>query len=393
MSRVHPADAYPDRNVYLDNNATTRVDEQVAAAMLPCLTEMYGNPSSRHQAGRRARAAIDAAREQVAAAVGAHSSQVVFVSGGTEANNLAIKGMAAMRAPAKMLVSEIEHPSVRQPAAELLQRGWQVQTMVVDAAGRVDVERAASQLDAHTGLATLMLANNETGVLQDVARLAERVRAVKGWMHSDGVQVLGKLPLDFASLGVHALTLSGHKIYGPKGVGALVYDKRVEFAPLLTGGGHEKGLRAGTENVPAIVGFGLACELAVQRLQAVTKSLPQWRDRLAAEVVSLGGSVFGAAAERLPNTVFFAFAGIEGETLVMELDRLGFAIASGSACSSGKTEPSPVLLAMGVEPGLARGAVRVSLGRETREQDVTGFVQALAGVLQQLRQMAASVSG
>ncbi len=378
--------------VYLDNNATTRMDERVAAAMLPYMTEIYANPSSRHQMGRQARAAIDEAREQVAAAVGAHPSQVLFVSGGTEANNLAIKGLAAMRPAASVLVSDIEHPSVRQPVAELQAQGWQLRRMPVDAAGRVAVDEVVASLDRDVGLATLMLANNETGVLQDVAKLAERVRAVKGWMHSDAVQALGKLPLDFASLGVHTLSLSSHKIYGPKGVGALVFDKRVEFAPLLTGGGHEKGLRAGTENVPAVVGFGLACQLAVERLPQYA-ALAQWRDSLAQEVVQLGGTVFGMAAARLPNTVFFAFPAIEGETLVMELDRQGFAIASGSACSSGKTEPSAVLLAMGVEPGLAKGAVRVSLGRDTRAEDVTEFVRALAGVLQRLRQMAALVSG
>lgn len=380
------------QHVYLDNNAATRVDERVAAAMLPYMTEIYANPSSRHQMGRQARAAIDVAREQVAAAVGAHPSQVLFVSGGTEANNLAIKGLAAMRPAASVLVSDIEHPSVRQPVAELQPLGWQMERMPVDGAGRVDVDEVVAALDKRVGLATLMLANNETGVLQDVAKLAERVRAVKGWMHSDGVQALGKLPLDFASLGVHALSLSGHKIYGPKGVGALVFDKRVEFAPLLTGGGHEKGLRAGTENVPAIVGFGLACQLAVENLPRYA-GLMQWRDSLAQEISRLGGTVFGAEAERVPNTVFFAFPGIEGETLVMELDRHGFAIASGSACSSGKTEPSAVLLAMGVEPGLAKGAVRVSLGRDSRAEDVTDFVRALAGVLQRLRQMAAVVSG
>ncbi len=380
------------QHVYLDNNAATRVDERVAAAMLPYMTEIYANPSSRHQMGRQARAAIDVAREQVAAAVGAHPSQVLFVSGGTEANNLAIKGLAAMRPAATVLVSDIEHPSVRQPVAELQPLGWQIERMPVDGAGRVDVDEVVAALDKRVGLATLMLANNETGVLQEVAKLAERVRAVKGWMHSDGVQALGKLPLDFAGLGVHALSLSGHKIYGPKGAGALVFDKRVEFAPLLTGGGHEKGLRAGTENVPAIVGFGLACQLAVENLPRYA-GLTQWRDSLAQEISRLGGTVFGAEAERVPNTVFFAFDGIEGETLVMELDRQGFAIASGSACSSGKTEPSAVLLAMGVEPGLAKGAVRVSLGRDNRAEDVTDFVRALAGVLQRLRQMAAVVPG
>lgn len=380
------------KHVYLDNNATTRVDERVAAAMLPYMTEIYANPSSRHQVGRQARAAIDEAREQVAAAVGAHPSQVLFVSGGTEANNLAIKGLAAMRPAATVLVSDIEHPSVRQPVAELQPLGWQIEHMPVDGAGRVDVDEVVATLDKRVGLATLMLVNNETGVLQDVAKLAERVRAAKGWMHCDGVQALGKLPLDFASLGVHALSLSGHKIYGPKGVGALVFDKRVEFAPLLTGGGHEKGLRAGTENVPAIVGFGLACQLAVENLPRYA-DLMQWRDKLALEVSRLGGTVFGVEAERVPNTVFFAFPGIEGETLVMELDRQGFAIASGSACSSGKTEPSSVLLAMGVEAGLAKGAVRVSLGRDSQAEDVTDFVRALSSVLQRLRQMATVVSG
>jgi cysteine desulfurase len=234
-----------------------------------------------------------------------------------------------------------------------------------------------------------MLANNETGVIQPVAAIAERARAAGAWMHTDAVQALGKIAIDFAELNVHAMTLSAHKIYGPKGVGALVLDKRIELKPLLSGGGHEQGLRSGTENVAGIVGFGAACELAASRLQELAPRLAQMRDRFERGLAGLGATVFGGAAARIPNTSYFALEGIDGETLVVELDKAGFAVASGAACSSASTEPSATLLAMGIAPEVARGAVRVSVGAANTPAEIDAFLSALSTTAQRLRQLTA----
>ncbi|CAG0982081.1 partial cysteine desulfurase, partial [Rhodocyclaceae bacterium] len=262
----------------------------------------------------------------------------------------------------------------------------------VDGEGRIRDEAFFAALEAKPALWSVMLANNETGVVQDVAALAERAKATRGWFHTDAVQAFGKLPVDFRSLnaaGVHALTVSAHKIGGPKGAAALVLDKRVELRPLVSGGGHERGLRSGTENVPAIVGFGVAAELAAGRREAAMAAARSLRDRLEAGLTSQGATIFGAGAERLPNTTYFSLPGIDGETLVGKLDRAGYAVASGAACSSANPEPSHVLVAMGVEPGLARGAVRVSLGRATGIQTIDGFLSTLAATAQALRGLTA----
>ena len=377
---------------YLDHNATTPLDALVLEAMLPFLTERYGNASSRHEYGRAARAAIDAARSQVAAAVGAHPTEVVFTSGGSEANNLVLKGAAASLRPGLLAVSAIEHPCILKPAAQLARSGWQVRTVAVDAAGRADFADFAEVVAARPKLLSIMLANNETGVVQDIPALATAAKASGGWFHSDAVQALGKLPLDFRALnlaGVHAITLSAHKAYGPKGAAALVLDKRVELQPLIAGGGHERGLRSGTENVPAIVGFGVAAELAAQRVAELASRLKSLQQRLESALAGLGVQIFGAAGERLPNTTYFALPDIDGETLVGKLDREGFAVASGAACSSANPEPSHVLQAMGVAPEIARGAVRVSLGAGNTETDIDEFINALRVTVGRLQGLSA----
>lgn len=365
---------------YLDHNATTPLDPAVLAAMLPWLEGQCGNASSRHEYGRRARLAVDLARQQVAAAVNAHPTEVVFTSGGSESNNLFIKGAAASFKPGLLAVSAIEHPCVIKPARQLLKQGWQLHELAVDADGRVLVSDFTEVLAARPRLLSVMLANNETGVIQDVAALAAQAKGCGAWFHSDAVQALGKLPVDFRALnqsGVHALTLSAHKAYGPKGAAALVLDKRVELQPQIAGGGHERGLRSGTENVPAIVGFGVAAELAAQRVAELPLRLRALRDQLEAGLTALGAQVFAQAAQRLPNTTYFAFRDIDGETLVGKLDRAGFAVASGAACSSANPEPSHVLQAMGVAPEIGRGAVRVSLGAANTAQDIEQFINAL----------------
>jgi cysteine desulfurase len=374
---------------YFDHNATTPVDERVLESMLPYLREQYGNASSRHAWGTVARKAVDRAREQVASLVGAQPVQVVFTSGGTEANNLFIKGSTADCKPAQIAVSAIEHPCVAKPVAELARRGWNVRKLRVNADGLVDLADVDAALASPTALVSVMLANNETGVIQDVAGVAARARAAKAWAHTDAVQALGKIPVNFDALGVHAMTLSAHKIYGPKGAGALVLDKRIELRPLLSGGGHERGMRSGTENVAAIVGFGAACELASARMSELNARVAEFRAQFEEGVARLGAVIFGAHAPRIPNTSYIAFPGIDGETLVVELDKAGQAVASGAACSSANPEPSSTLVAMGVPEELARGAVRVSFGAANTAQEVAGFLSVLDQVVGRLRRLTA----
>ena len=354
--------------VYFDHNASTPMDSRVLEAMLPYLTQQYGNASSRHEYGRAARQAVDEARQRVAQAAGAHPTEVVFTSGGSEANNLFIKGAAALLPKGTVAISAIEHPCVRESARQLVRAGWRLREIAVDADCRISsadfsavlAEKSAGQ----SLLASIMLANNETGALQNVAALAnefvEQTETADAWLHTDAVQAFGRVPVDFRALnaaGVHAMTVSAHKIGGPKGAGALILDKRLELQPLIAGGGQERGLRSGTENVAAIVGFGLAAELAIAQQQTQATVLRALRVGLESGLSALGAHIFAMQADRLPNTTYFAFAGMDGETLVGRLDRAGFAVASGAACSSASLKPSHVLLAMGVPPALARGAV------------------------------------
>jgi cysteine desulfurase len=379
----------PMNHVYFDHNATTPVDERVLAAMLPFLRSQYGNASSRHEFGTQARRAVEHAREQVAAIVNVQPVQVVFVSGGTEANNLFVKGAAAYLKPTQIAVSAIEHPCVAKPAQDLARQGWKVRRFAVTRDGEIDLADVDATLHEATGLVSVMLANNETGVIQDVAAVAGRARRARAWMHTDAVQALGKIPVDFEALGVHAMTVSAHKLYGPKGAAALVVDKRLELKAIIGGGGHERGLRSGTENVPAIVGFGAACELATGRIAELAARLSAMRTRLERELIRMGAVIFGERAPRIPNTSYFAFKGIDGEALVIELDKVGYAVAAGAACSSASTEPSATLLAMGVPAELARGAVRFSLGAGNTMQQVEEFVVALSGVVARLRRLTA----
>ncbi len=376
-------------HVYFDHNATTQIDGRVLDAMLPWMRSQSGNPSSRHQFGRAAREAMAQAREQVARACGAQASQVVFTASGTEANNLAIKGLADYVLHGQILSSAVEHPCVTRSAAAMRAQGHAVLSIPVGSAGKVDRAEMKAQLSQPTSLVSVMLANNETGVMQDVAELAELARAHGSLMHTDAVQALGKIALNFNDLNVHAMTVSSHKLHGPQGAAALILDKRVDIQPLLHGGGQERGLRSGTENVAAIVGFGLACELASQQLADYQGHTISLRTQLEEGLAAMNATIFGAQSIRLSNTSFFAMDGIEGETLVVALDRKGYAVASGSACSSDSTEPSAVLLAMGVQKDLARGAIRVSLGQQNTAQQVSDFLQLLQQEIVRLKQLSA----
>ncbi|MDB5921478.1 MAG: cysteine desulfurase [Betaproteobacteria bacterium] len=376
-------------HVYLDHNATTALDERVLQAMLPYMRAQYGNASSRHELGTQARKAVNTAREQVAALVNVQPTQVIFMSGGTEANNLFIKGAAGYLRPTQIAVSAIEHPCVAKPAQDLARAGWKVRKLAVGSDGRVDLNDVTAAFAEPTGIVSVMLANNETGVIQDIAAIAERARAARAWVHTDAVQALGKIEVDFAELNVHAMTVSAHKIYGPKGAGALIIDKRIELKPIIAGGGHEQGMRSGTENVPAIVGFGAAAELAAERRVESGQRIAALREQLEEGLHELGAIIFGGRAPRIPNTSYFAFPHIDGETLVIELDKLGYAVAAGAACSSTSTEPSATLIAMGVEPELARGAVRLSLGATSTAAEIDGFLQTLGSVVKRLKGLSA----
>lgn len=365
--------------IYFDHNATTPLHPDVFEAMRPWLTERHGNASSLHRAGREARAAIDTARGQVADCVNAHPSQVIFTAGGTEADNMALKGVAAMRAPGRMLISPIEHPAITDAAGALERDGWRIDRVAVDSQGRVDLADLQRQLEeGDVALVSIMVANNETGVLQDLPAIARAVRAAGAWLHTDAVQAMGKLDFDFAASGAHCASLSSHKIQGPKGVGALIVDKHMDMAPLVHGGGHEQGLRSGSYNVAGIVGFGAAAARLLNQRDAEIRHMRDLREQLEIGLDAMPGITrFSAEAERLPNTSQFAVAGYDGEGLLMLLDREDIAVSSGSACAAGTGEPSPVLLAMGIAPDVAQGAIRVSLGPQNTLEEIQQFLLAL----------------
>jgi cysteine desulfurase len=361
--------------IYFDHNATTPIDDRVLEAMMPFLKAFYGNPSSLYRHGRLVRSAIDTAREQVAALVGAQPAQIIFTSGGTEANNLAL---FAINPKSKLVISAIEHPCISEPAEYLAGQGHELKLISVDGNGLVTQDALDEVSQYNPGLVSIMLANNETGVIQDVARFAQQLRDKGIIFHTDAVQALGKIPVDFNQLGVNMMTLSSHKIYGPKGCGALVFDKTVSLKSMLLGGGQEQGYRAGTENSPAIIGFGKAAELAGVELAQRAEHLLKLRELLEERLATVPGiAIFAKNVERLPNTVQFGIEGMDGEMLLMKLDQKGIAVSSGSACASGGGKPSPVLAAMGVSAELAKSAIRVSLGKANTEAEVAEFINGL----------------
>lgn len=365
--------------IYFDHNATTPLDERVLDAMLPFLKTFYGNPSSLYRHGRIVRSAIDAAREQVAALVDAPAAQLVFTSGGTEANNLAL---ATLSPRAGLAISAIEHPSITEPALHLKNQGHELDIINVDADGRPTPEAIDRLVQTRPDLVSIMLANNETGLVQNLADIAERLTENGIIIHTDAVQAIGKIPVSFKQLGVHLMSLSSHKIYGPKGCGALVFDKGVAINPVILGGGQEHNLRAGTENVAAIVGFGKAAELAQTELAERSNHLLELRKCLETGLTTIPGLViFAEHADRLPNTVQFGIPEIDGEMLLMKLDQKSVAVSSGSACASGGGEPSSVLTAMGIEAGLAKSAIRVSLGKTNTEAEIVEFINLLKGLV------------
>lgn len=374
--------------VYLDCHATTPLDRRVLDAMLPYFTEDFGNPaSSTHQWGWKAQAAVEQARREVAASIGASAREIVFTSGATESNNLAILG-GANAAPAsrrQIVVSAIEHKSVLELAALLATHGWDVRTVPVGPDGRVALDVLETMVGEHTAIVSVMAANNEIGVVQALPAIAEITHRSGALFHVDAAQAVGKIPLDVASAGVDLLSLTGHKIHGPKGCGALFVRRRVPIEPIMTGGGHERGLRPGTLNVPGIVGLGVACSLAAAELTADAARIGALRDRLLAGLQSgvEGVSVNGSLQHRLPNNLHVSFAGVDGESLLIAISDI--AVSTGSACSSASGTPSHVLSAILGAANVPSASIRFGLGRFTTEEDVDYAINRFTTVVRHLQ--------
>jgi len=379
--------------IYMDNQATTRTDPRVVEAMLPYFSECYGNASSVHTFGQRAAQAVDDARAQVATLIGAESKEVIFTSGATESNNLAIKGAAAMyrRQGNHLVTTQIEHRAVLDPCRRMERDGFRVTYLPVDRFGQVTPQQVADAISPETILVSVMLANNEVGTIQPLAAIGAICRERNVLLHSDATQAVGKIPVDVAALNVDLLSLSAHKLYGPKGVGALFVKRRVRLEPLLDGGGHERGMRSGTLAVPMIVGFGKACELAQHEMAADGERCRTMRQRLYEGLIGAIDDCTpnGHPTERLPGNLSLSFAHVHGEALLMALKNI--AVSSGSACTSASVEPSYVLRAMGVSDELAQSSIRFGLGRYNTMDEVDYAIEEVTSVTRRLRALSPSL--
>jgi cysteine desulfurase len=377
---------------YFDHNATTPVAPEVVEAVARALSETYGNASSVHAYGQRAKAALDDARGAVAALVGAEPAEVVFTGSGTESDNFALRGAAeglAARGRRRVVTTAIEHEAVLNTARHLAKHGFELTVLPVTSDGVVTVESLRAAIGPDVAIVSVMHANNEIGTIQPVAELAAVAHEHGALMHTDAVQSVGKIPVNVRALGVDLLSLSGHKFYGPKGTAALWMRRSVRLSPLLTGGRHERNRRAGTENVPGLIGLGVAAALAARSLAVESGRLAELRDRLEGQVLATvaGTIVNGAGASRVPNTSNIGFTGIEAESLLIALDLEGFAVSTGSACSSGTLEPSHVLKAMHLPNGRAQNAIRFSLGAGNTVEDVDRLCAVLPGIVSKLRSL------
>lgn len=376
------------KSIYLDNNATTAVAPEVLAAMLPYLGELYGNPSSMHSFGGQVGEAVDTARERIAALLGAGPDEIIFTSCGSESDNTAIWS-ALQTQPEKrhLITTRVEHPAVLNVVQYWERQGYHVTLLGVDGKGRLDLDEYAAALSDDTALVSIMFANNEVGDIYPIQAMAEMAKERGILFHTDAVQAVGKTPIDLRHLPVDMLSLSGHKIHAPKGIGVLYVRKGVRFRPFLRGGHQERGRRAGTENVPYIVGLGMAAQLSSDHMQEERVNVARLRDKLENGLLERipDCMVNGDVENRLPNTSNIAFKNVEGEAILLMLDRLGICASSGSACTSGSLEPSHVLRAMGVPFNYAHGSVRLSLSRYTTEEDVDYVIENFPGVIETLR--------
>ncbi len=382
----------PQTRIYLDHNATTPIAAVVVDRMLGALRDDFGNPSSVHHFGQRAKSVVDEARTAVAGLVGADPSEVIFTSGGTESDNFAIRGVAeAMEVTGRrhLIASAIEHEAVLRTLAALAKRGWQTTLLQVDQSGVVDPDALRAALTDDTALVSVMHANNEIGTIQPVAELARVAKARGALFHTDAIQSAGKIPVDVKALGVDLLSISAHKFYGPKGIGALWVRRGLRLLPLMTGGKHERNRRAGTENVAGIVGMGVAALEARAHMATESVRLAALRDRLETGILrSVSGTVVnGTRTERVPNTSNISFDRVEAESLLIGLDLEGIAVSTGSACSSGTLEPSHVLKAMGFPAHRTQNSIRFSLGESTTEADVDRVITVLPKVVEKLRSL------
>ena len=377
--------------IYMDHSATSPVDPEVFEAMKPYFTDSFGNASTLYSLGREGKKAIESAREEVASIIGAETKEIIFTSGGTESDNIAILGTAykLKKKGNHIITSDIEHPAVDETCKYLEKNGFTITYLPVYEEGIVKVKDLEDAITDKTILITIMHANNEIGTIQPIAEIGKIARENNIYFHTDAVQTVGKIPVNVNDLNVDMLSLSAHKLYGPKGVGALYLKQGVRIEPIMHGGGHEKGIRPGTENVPGIVGLSKACSIAKENLQRDAQRLISLRDMLIDGVLSEIEESYlnGHRTKRLPNNANFRFTGIEGESLILHLDGKGIATSTGSACSSTKLEPSHVLMAIGLKEVEAHGSLRISLGYENTEEDINYTISAIKEIVEKLRKM------
>ncbi|MBN1973382.1 MAG: cysteine desulfurase NifS [Sedimentisphaerales bacterium] len=378
------------KTIYFDNNATTKMDEQVFEEMKPYFSELYGNPSSMHTFGGQIGHKIAHAREQAAELLGCEPSEIVFTSGGTESDNTAIKGtLYAAPNKRKIITTRVEHPAVLAVCRESENRGYSIIELGVDKYGMIDLAELEHQIDDNTVIVTIMYANNETGVIFPIDKISELVKSKGAIFHTDAVQAVGKIPLDLSKSNIDLLSISAHKLHGPKGVGVLYVRKGTRLSPYQLGGHQESGKRAGTENVPGIIGLGKACELAKENIKLENNKVKKLRDKLEKAILKNCPDcrVNGDIANRLPNTSNISFEYIEGEAILLMLDQHGICASSGSACTSGSLEPSHVLRAMGVPFTAAHGSIRFSLSKYNTEDEIDYTVKTIPPVINRLREL------
>jgi cysteine desulfurase len=377
--------------IYIDHSATSPVDPEVFEAMKPYFIDSFGNASTLYSLGREGKKAMESAREEVASIIGAEPKEIIFTSGGTESDNIAILGTAykLKKKGNHIITSDIEHPAVDETCKYLEKNGFNVTYLPVYKDGIVKIKDLEDAITDKTILITIMHANNEIGTIQPIAEIGKIARENKIYFHTDAVQTVGKIPVNVKKLNVDMLSLSAHKLYGPKGIGALYLRQGVRIEPIMHGGGHEKGIRPGTENIPGIVGLGKACSIAKENLQRDAQKLISLRDMLIDGVLAENEDSYlnGHRTKRLPNNANFRFTGIEGESLILHLDAKGIATSTGSACSSTKLEPSHVLMAIGLKEVEAHGSLRISLGHENTEEDIEYTITAIKEVVEKLRKM------
>ncbi len=378
------------KEIYADNNATTKVDEQVFEEMRPYFCELYGNPSSMHFFGGQVQRKLDEARNRVAGLLGALPEEIIFTSCGTESDNAAIRSaLEVFPEKRHIITTRVEHPAVLTLCRNLSKRGYRVTEISVDGEGRLDLDELKTVIDEDTAIVSVMYANNETGVVFPIEEIGEIVKEKGALFHTDAVQAVGKIPMNMRNSTIDMLSLSGHKLHAPKGIGALYLRKSVPFRPFLVGGHQEKSRRAGTENSASIIALGKACELASQFMDDENTRVKAMRDRLEKEILSLVPSVRvnGGQTERLPNTLSVAFEFVEGEAILLLLNEKGICASSGSACTSGSLEPSHVLRAMGVPFTCAHGSIRFSLSRFNTDEDINLIIRELPPIIHRLREM------